>query len=166
MGRADSTGALAGGKAPIAAAVVGALLSLGYAAWAFTTRRGIFQDFADGSLVTADDAKSSDTIDTIFLLVAGLVAVIALLLLARELIRRTLGRWSLKLIGLSVGVLGAIAVVLGLALANDVADSGSQTEQGERGVTATVIVGGGFLVVAVGLLVGSFGIRGNDNRSR
>ncbi|MBA2445264.1 MAG: hypothetical protein H0V49_08035 [Nocardioidaceae bacterium] len=116
--------------------------------------------------MTADDAKSSDTLDTIFLLVAGVVAVIALLLLARELIRRTLGRWVLKLIGLSVGVLGAIAVVFGLALANELADSGGQAEQGDKGVTATVIVGGGFLLVAVGLLAGSFGIRGNDDRSR
>jgi len=141
---------------------MGALLSLGYAAWAFTARRGIFRDFADGTLVTADDAKSSDTLDTAFLLVAGIVAGIALLLLTKELLSRAVGKWGPKLAGLTVGVLGLVAVVMGLSLADSLSDSGSQAEGGDKGVTATVIVGGGFVLVAVGLLVGSLGIRSKD----
>ncbi len=153
-----------GSKAAVGATIIGALLSLGYAAWAFTARRGIFQDFADGTLVTADDAKSSDTLDTVFLLVAGVVAVIGLLWLTKELLSRAVGKWVPKFAGLMVGVLGSVAVVMGLSLASNVPDPGSQAEQGDRGVTATVIVGGGFVLVAVGLLVGSLGIRSKDTR--
>ncbi|MGH3503941.1 MAG: hypothetical protein ACRDQA_24055, partial [Nocardioidaceae bacterium] len=57
---------------------IAALLSLGYAAWAFTARRSIFADFADGKTVSSSDAKSSDNMDTIFLIVAGVVALLAL----------------------------------------------------------------------------------------
>lgn len=150
-------------KAAIPAALMGALLSLGYAAWAFTARRGIFQDFADGELVTPADAQSSDNVDTAFLLVAGIVAVIALLMLTRELLFRTRGTWPVKLTGLVVGMVGAVIVFIGLVLANGLADPGSQSEQGDRGVLATLVVGGGFVLMALGLLIGAVGVRGHDH---
>lgn len=53
-------------------------------------------------------------------------------------------------------MLGAIAVLVGLFLANGVTDAGDQAAQGEEGVTATMVVGGGFALLAIGLLIGLF----------
>ncbi len=160
-----STTKSTGSKAAIGVTIVGALLSLGYAAWAFTARRGIFKDFADGNLVTTDDAQSNDNLDTTFLLIAGIVAVIALLVLTRELLNRAAGTGRAKLIGLIVGVVGAVIVSIGLLLANSVANPGSQVEQGAKGVTATLVIGGGFVLMALGLLIGAVGIAGTHRKA-
>jgi hypothetical protein len=133
---------------------LGGLLGLGYAAWAFTARRGIFADFADGQTVTLDDARSSDRIDTIFLIVAGVVALAALVLWgARKAGGKTAGG-GLEITGMVVATLGIIAVLIGLVLSGGVGDAGTTEEQGDQGVTATLVVGGGFTLLAIGLLVG------------
>jgi hypothetical protein len=143
---------------------VGALLGLGYAAWAFTARRGIFADFADGVSVTADDARTSDRIDTVFLIVAGLVAAAALVVwVIRVVGARTSG--ALDLAGLAVAGVGVIVVVVGLFLSSGVSDGGSTVEQGENGVTATLVTGSGFALVAIGLLLGLLAARGSSTDS-
>lgn len=150
------TAATSGGVSRLLPALLGlaALLSLAYAVWAFTARRGIFQDFADGRSVSVDDAKSSDLLDTIFLVVAGLVAVIAIGLWLAQLLGKRTGGGGLEKAGLAVALLGAVAVLVGLFLASGVTDSGDQASQGEEGVTATMVVGGGFALLAIGLLMG------------
>lgn len=136
-----------------------ALLSLGYAAWALTARRGIFSDFADGRSVSVDDAKSSDLLDTVFLVVAGLVALVALgLWLSRTLSKKTSGG-PVDRGGLALALLGALTVLIGLYLASGVTDAGDQVAQGEKGVTATWVVGGGFVLLAIGLLMGMIAVR-------
>lgn len=145
---------------------LGAVLSLAYASWAFSARRGIFQDFADGHTVSVDDAKSSDLLDTVWLLFAGLVAVIALgLWLSRMLTKKTSGGLA-DTIGLIVALLGAVAVTVGLALSNGVSAAADSVSQGERGVGATEVVGGGFAFVAVGLLMGFVAVWGGRDAAR
>ena len=161
---AVATAKPAGGSTSEAVLLIAVLLSLGYAAWAFTARRWIFADFAAGNPVTSGDAESNDLVDTIFLAVVGVVAVIALLLLAKELLSRATGKRGLQLTGLIMGVLAAGVVGVGAFLVSNVADSGTQAEQGDKGVTATWVMGGGFVLLAVGLLVGSMGIRSTTTR--
>lgn len=136
-----------------------ALLSLAYAAWAFTARRGIFADFADGRSVSVDDAKSSDLLDTVFLLVAGLVALIALGLWLSSLLAKKTSGGLIDKVGLALAMLGALLVIVGLFLASGVTDAGDQIAQGEKGVTATWVVGGGFVLLAIGLLMGLMAVR-------
>ncbi len=161
---AVATAKPAGSSTSQAVLVIAALLSLGYAAWAFTARRWIFAEFAAGNAVTSDDAESNDLVDTIFLAVVGVAAVIALLLLTREMLSRAAGKRGLQLTGLIMGSLAAGVVGLGLFLVSNVADSGTQAEQGDKGVTATWVIGGGFVLLAVGLVVGSMGIRSTTSR--
>jgi hypothetical protein len=144
---------------------VGALLGLGYAVWAFTARRGIFADFADGISVTTDDARTSDRIDTVFLIVAGLVAAAALILWVVRLAEGRTRAGVLDLAGLAVAGVGVVVVVVGLFLSSGVSDSGSTVEQGENGVTATVVTGSGFALLAIGLLLGLLAARGSPTDS-
>jgi hypothetical protein len=144
--------------------VVGGLLSLGYAAWAFTARRGIFADFADGVRVSTDDARTSDQIDTVFVIVAGIVAVAALVL---WVIVKATGRSDggvVELAGLAVAGVGVVVALVGLVLSAGVADGGSTAEQGDKGVIATLVLGAGFTLLAVGLLVGSAATRRASSR--
>ena len=135
---------------------VAALLGLGYAAWAFTARRGVFADFADGGSVSADDARTSDTIDTIFIIVAGVLAIAALLLwIVRAAGGKTRGG-ALDLGGLAVSGLGVVVVIVGLFLAGGVAEAGSTVEQGDRGVVSCLVLGAGFVVLSIGLILGIF----------
>lgn len=150
------------------ALAAGATFGLVYAGWAFTARRGVFADFSDGSPVTADDAKSSDTIDTIFLIVAGLVVLVALgLWIARMASKQTKGG-ALDLIGFATAAVGLVTVLVGLYLASVITDADGQSAQGDKGVTATMVIGGGFALLAIGLLIGVFTARGgatSDSRS-
>lgn len=150
------------------ALVAGALFGLAYAGWAFTARRGVFADFADGNAVGAEDAKSSDTIDTIFLIVAGVVALVALgLWIARMVNKKTKGG-ALDLIGIAAAALGLVAVLVGLYLASVITDADGQAAQGDKGVTATMVIAGGFALLAIGLLIGVLTARGghtSDSRS-
>jgi len=142
------------------ALVTGAVVAIAYAVWAFTFRRGIFADFADGNAVSSDDAKSSDTMDTIFLIVAGVFALVALgLWIARMAARKTKGG-ALDLSGIAVAGLGLVSVLVGLYLASTIVDADGQAAQGDKGVTATLVVGGGFALLAVGLLIGILTVRG------
>lgn len=155
-----SSGSDRGAMAALSALALGGVLALAYAIWAFTARRGVFADFSDGTTVSTDDAKSSDTIDTIFLLVAGLVALIALGLWIARLVGRKSKGDGLDLAGIAVAGIGVVVVLVGLFLASGIADADGQAAQGDKGVTATLITGGGFLVLAVGLLMGLLTVRG------
>lgn len=155
-----SSGSDRGALAAVIALALGGVLALAYAIWAFTARRGIFSDFAGGTTVSTDDAKSSDTIDTIFLLVAGLVALVVLGLWIARLVGRKSKGDGLDLAGVVVAGIGVVVVLVGLFLASGIADPDGQTAQGDKGVTATLITGGGFVLLAVGLLMGMLTVRG------
>lgn len=138
---------------------LGALLSLVYALWAFTARRGIFADFSNGISVTNQHATSSDRLDTA-LLVLGSVAVVAAIALW---VARTVNAGSvdggLERGGFATTGLGVVLVLVGLYLSSTIIDAGDQVSQGDRGVTATGVTGAGFLIVAIGLTLGLLAVR-------
>ena len=147
------------------ALALGALLALTYAVWAFTARRGIFADFSNGTPVSTDDAKSSDNLDTVLLIVAGLAVVIALALwVVRKVNGKTAGG-ALDLAGLIVTGVGVVVVLVGLFLSSQISDGVDQAAQGDKGVTATLVTGGGFLIIAVGLVIGILAVRGAKETS-
>ncbi len=134
--------------------VVAVLASLGYAVWAMTARRGIFADFADNRPVSLDDAKTSDRLDTIFLVVAGALVLLAL---AVWLIRLMAGRartGALTVAGFVLCGLGLVTVVVGLVLSGQVGNGGDRAAEGQDAVTATIVTGSGFIALALGLLIG------------
>lgn len=138
---------------------LGALLSLAYALWAFTARRGIFDDFSAGRNVGVGEAKSNDRIDTLLLIVAGLVALVAL---ALWLMRRFSGETTGGLVdnlGLALAAVGALVALGGLVLASRVGDGADQAASGDRGVTAALVTGSGFTLLALGLLLGLLAVR-------
>jgi hypothetical protein len=141
------------GLATRAALALAALTCLGYAVWAFTARRDIFGDFASGQAVGLGEAESNDRIDTGWLIVAGVVTLVAL---ALWLVRRLggTGRRPLDVGGLVLAGLGTVTVVAGLFLASRVADGTDQVSAGDRGVTASLVTGSGFLLLGVGLGLG------------
>ncbi len=142
------------------ALILAALLCLAYAVWAFTARRGVFADFADGNAVSADDAKSSDTLDTIFLIVAGVVALVALgLWIARVAKKQTKGG-APDIIGLAIAGLGLVTVLVGLYLASAITDADGQSAQGDKGITATIVIGAGFALIAIACAVGASTAKG------
>lgn len=155
-----SSGSGPGAGASVIALGLGGVMALAYAVWAFTARRGIFADFADGSSVSTDDAKSSDTLDTVFLVLAGLVALVALGLWITRLIRGTTKGGAIDLAGIAVAGIGLLIVLVGLFLASGIADANGQSAQGDKGVTATLVTGAGFVLLAVGLLMGLMTVRG------
>jgi hypothetical protein len=132
----------------------GALLGLGYAVWAFTARRSVFADFADGVSVSTDDARTNDRIDTAFAIVAGLVIAVALVVWVWRKVRGETSGGPLEIAGLAVSGVGVVVVLVGLVLSAGVSDGGSTIEQGEKGVTATLVTGSGFVLLAIGLLLG------------
>lgn len=134
--------------------LIGALACAGYAVWALTARRGIFADFADNRAVSLDDAKTSDRLDTIFLVVAGAIAVIALALwLIRLLAGRARGG-GLTVVGFVISALGLICVVVGLVMSGLVGNGSNRIGEGQDALAATVVTGSGFIALAVGLLIG------------
>ncbi|MGI8888899.1 MAG: hypothetical protein ACR2GB_08030 [Nocardioidaceae bacterium] len=149
------------GGATIALALIGALLSLGYAAWAFTARRAIFADFAEGRSVSSQSAKASDTIDTVWLVAAAVVVAIGLVLLVMKMVVDEESRQGLALVGLMAALTGATAVTVGLLLVGSLGEGGSQAQRGQEAMQATVVVGGGFGLVALGLLLGALAVRRN-----
>lgn len=155
----------AGATATLVALGIGALLALCYAVWAFTARRGVFADFADGKTVSGDDAKSSDRIDTVLLVIAGVVVVIALALWLMRMVNQKTAGGTPDLVGLGVAMLGVVVVLVGLFLSGQISDAGDQASQGDKGVTATLVTGAGFLLIAVGLLVGIVSVRGRPSGS-
>jgi hypothetical protein len=134
--------------------VLGILASLGYAIWALTARRGIFQDFVDQRSVSVSDARTSDHVDTTFLVIAGLLAVLALALwLVRLMMGRSRGG-GVTVAGFVVSGIGMVTVVVGLVLSGTVGSDGDRVSEGRRAVAATIVTGSGFLILAVGLVIG------------
>ena len=154
-----------GATVGLVALALGALLAIGYAIWALTARRGIFADFADGTPVSSDDAQSSDRLDTVFLVAAGLVALVALALwIARYVGKKTKGG-APDVTGLAVAGIGVVVVLVGLFLAAGITDADGQTAQGDRGVTAMFVTAGGFLLLAIGFVIGLPTVRGPRSHS-
>ena len=149
-----------GGRlATLLALGLGVLGCLVYAIWAFTARRGIFADFADGNSVSGDDARSSDRIDTILLLVAAVLVVVALALWVTRSAQRRTGSRGLDMAGLALAALGVLVALIGLYLASQIVDADGQSAQGDKGVTASLVTGGGFALLALGLLLGALAVR-------
>ena len=130
---------------------------------ASTARRGVFADFADGNPVSTDDAKSSDTMDTV-LIVAGVVVLVAIGLWITRLVAKQTDGGGLDLAGIALAGLGVLVVLVGLFLSGGITDADGQAAQGDKGVTATMVIGGGFLLVSLGLLIGTFTVR--ESRSK
>jgi hypothetical protein len=142
------------------ALALGALLAFVYAVWAFTARRGIFADFADGKVVSADDANSSDNLDTLLLILAALVVIVGLALWIMRKVNDKTSGGGLELGGLVTTGIGVVVVLIGLFLSSTISDGVDQAAQGDRGVTATLVTGGGFLLIAIGLVIGIVAVGG------
>jgi hypothetical protein len=134
--------------------LLGAVASIGYAVWAMTARRGIFADFADNKAVSLSHAKSSDRTDTILLIIAGGLAVLALALWLIRLLGGKARGGTLTLLGFLASLAGMACVVVGLVLSGMVSDGSDRVDEGNRAVTSTVVTGAGFIAIAVGLLIG------------
>ncbi len=145
--------------------LLAALASLGYAAWAMTARRGIFADFADNKAVSLDHARSSDRTDTILLVIAGALAVIALALWLIRLLGGKSRGGGLTLLGFVVCGLGMVCVVVGLVMSGMVGDGGSRVDEGKKAVTSTIVTGGGFIALALGLVIGLLVVKARRDRA-
>lgn len=141
------------------------MCAFGYAVWAFTARRGIFADFSQGVTVSQEDANSNDTVDTLLLVVAGLVVIVALVWWVVRITRSGVGG-PVGLSGVVLSALGLVTVAVGLFLSSAVADAGSQAEQGDKGVIATVVVGSGFVLVGLGVVLGAAAVRAFSSPQR
>jgi hypothetical protein len=109
--------------------------------------------------VSSQDARTSDRVDTVALVVAGVAVLVAVVWwVVRHARRQTTGR-ALDGIGLGTSAVGVVTVGAGLWLSAAVTDATTQTAQGDKGVTAALVTGAGFLILALGLLLGSAGIR-------
>jgi hypothetical protein len=144
--------------------LVAALFALGYAAWSLTARLGIFADFADGITVTREDAQASDSIDLVLVLFTSGLALLALA--TWFLAARRASRGTASMVGWILALAGVVVVFAGLALGSSITDAGDQIAQGERGVTACVVTGIGFAVLAVGMLVGATALRPSGRDSQ
>lgn len=137
-------------------AVLGALVALGYGIYALTARRGIYRDISDDpASVSSDDASNSDTLNSVLLWVAVVLIVLAVVLWLVALISARRGPGGLGVTGLALVLAGAAAAVLGAVLLNRV-DSASEADDGAG---AYILVGVGFVVAAVGLLLGAAALR-------
>ena len=134
--------------------LLGVLSCAGYAIWALTARRGIFADFADNRPVTLDDAKTSDRLDTVFLIVAGAIAVLALALWLVRLLSGRARSGGLTLAGFVVSAVGLVGVVVGLVMSGLVGNGGSRVDEGQDAMTAAIVTGSGFTALALGLAIG------------
>ncbi len=145
--------------ASVAALGLAALFSLVYAVWAFTARRGVFADFSNGVTVTDAQATSSDRVDTALLLLASLLVVVAIALWVTRTVNAGKVEAGLELGGLALTGLGVVVVLVGLYVSSTIVGAGDSVSQGDRGVTAAVVTGAGFLVIAIGLALGGQAIR-------
>jgi len=137
--------------------LIAVLFTAGYGVWSLTLRREVFADFAAGVSVSTEVARSNDRIDLALVLVTSVTAVAAIVLWLLALRRRP--GTVLGLVGLIATGVGIAVVLVGLALAASVSGADGQVGQGERGVTAAVLSGLGFLLLAVGLMCGAVGLR-------
>jgi hypothetical protein len=145
---------------PIVALVVAAAAGFGYAGWALFHRHGIFKAFANGtSSLTVDDAKSSDNIDSVLLIVAFLIIATAV---SWWILLRVGGRTSgsgLELGGFAAVTLGLILAVIGLIMSAGVSTDGTQRDEGNKAASAAILYGLGFAVIAIGLGIGAVSLR-------
>jgi hypothetical protein len=146
--------------AALAVLVLAVVAGFGYAAWALFDRRGIFEDFADGtSTMTLDEARSSDRWDTILLVVAiVLVSVAVLWWLVLRINAGTAGG-SLEIGGLAIVGLGIVVTAIGLVMSADVSSSGTRQDEGDKAASAALVYGLGFTVIALGLIIGIAAVR-------
>jgi heme/copper-type cytochrome/quinol oxidase subunit 1 len=137
---------------------VAALLSVVYALWELTARRGIFADFQAGRAVTLGQARTSDRLDTVLAVVAGVAAVAALVWWVSDRVHRKSGTRA-EACAFVVTVVGAVTIAVGMLLASAVTNAGTQAAQGGRGITAANVLGIGFVVLAAGLLLAAVSVR-------
>ncbi|WP_370617104.1 hypothetical protein [Mumia sp. Pv 4-285] len=145
------------GMVAVVALAIAALVSLGYAIYALTSRRGIFADLADdpGS-VSRSVAEDSDSLNSILVVATVVVVLVALALWAVALAGgrgRTIVGWA----GLGVVVLGGIVAGAGAAMTSGV----ESADDVDDAVTGYLLVGGGTALVALGLVLGILGILGS-----
>ncbi|MGI8433891.1 MAG: hypothetical protein ACR2LE_04045 [Nocardioidaceae bacterium] len=145
----------AGAAALRTALGLSALLSLGYAVWALTARRGVFSGFRGGDPANVEDARSNDHIDTTFFLVAAALAVVALTWWLVRVAADRSPRSGVTVAGMALCALGAAVALAGLILSAGVSDGADVADEGGKGVTAAIVLGGGFVLLAVGLALGS-----------
>lgn len=69
-------------------------------------------------------------------------------------------------LGLAFAGVGVGVAVVGLFLASRIADGADQSSSGDRGVTASLVTGSGFVVLAIGLLLGLLAMRGRPEASQ
>ncbi|MGI8699782.1 MAG: hypothetical protein ACR2JU_00960 [Nocardioidaceae bacterium] len=163
--RADDSGDGTGALSRLVL-LVGVLACLGYAIWALTARRGIFADFADNRSVSLDDARSSDRLDTVFLVVAAAIAVIALALWLIRLLNGRARSGAPTVAGFVISALGLACVVVGLVLSGLVGGDGSRTDEGRQAAAAAIVTGCGFIALALGLLIGTLVVARSRNSAR
>lgn len=137
--------------------LIAVLFTGGYGVWSLTLRREVFADFAAGVSVSTEVARSNDRIDLALVLVTSVTAVAAIVLWLLALRHRPGS--AIGVIGLIAAGVGVAVVLVGLALAASVSGVDGPVGQGERGVTAAVLSGIGFLLLAAGLMCGAVGLR-------
>lgn len=137
-------------------ALIGALAALVYGGYAIIVRRGVFADLADdASSVSADAASSSDTLNGVLLLVAVVLVLIAVALWVAALLTAKRGRNTMGYAAFGAVGVGIVAAVVGGVLSSgvdDVAEAGTAA-------TAYIVVGAGFVLIALGLLLAAVAIR-------
>lgn len=137
------------------ALAMAALLSLAYAVWALTARRGIFAGFEDGGPAGVSDAVSSDHLDTALLTLAAAAAAVALVWWIVSVATRRSSRSGATVAAMALCLLGTAVALAGLILSAGVANGADVADQGGKGVTAALVMGGGFLLLTIGLGLGS-----------
>jgi len=136
--------------------LLASLTSLGYGVYALIARRGLFADISDDpASVSRDDAESSDTLNTVLVWVAVSLALIAFLMWVAAMIAARRGRNGLGVTGLALVVIGGAAAVVGALLLNGV----DSTDEAGDGAGHYVIIGIGFVVMGIGLLLGALALR-------
>jgi hypothetical protein len=149
---------------PLVVMVLAALAGFGYAGWALLHRRGIFEDFADGtSTMTLGQARSSDRWDTILLVVAIVLVVAALTWwLALRVLHRTPGN-GVEVGGLGVVALGILLAAIGLVRSAGVSSDGTRHDEGQKAASAALVYGVGFAMIGLGLLIGLTAVRSTSH---
>ncbi len=142
--------------------VLAGLTALGYGLYALIARRGIYADISDDpSSVSSDDADSSDTLNSVLLWVAVALVVLAVVLWLAAMISARRGRGGLGWTGLALILVGAAAAVVGALLL-----SGVEKGEAEDGARDYVLIGLGFVLIAIGLLLGTAALRRGPSDSR
>ena len=138
------------------ATAVAAIASLGYGIFAVTARRGVYADIADDAAsVSSSDAQNNDTLNAVLLWLAIGLVVLAAALWVFSIVSARRGAGVLGVTGLGLVLVGAAIAVAGAVRVSGV-ESASEADNGASGY---VLVGSGFLAIAVGLLLGMAALR-------